>query len=288
MELDPRQLRHLLALARHGSFGKAARSLNLSQPALSVSIARLEDQVGLPLAVRRSDGARLTSAGETLLRHARTIEGTLQRAQADLASARDGTFAPLIIGATPVAARLCLAPALVTAAGHRLVRIVEADGKTLGEALRLRRLDLALLDASADPRAEDETDIPLRDLPLLLAMRAEHPLANSAPAFADLPRWPWILPPSGTLRQIADALFLSRGLQPPPVRYEADLPGAGTDLLLATNALSLVPEPMLALPGNLLVGRPLPDAAPVLRLMLRHHNRPMTADAARLLQQLLG
>jgi DNA-binding transcriptional LysR family regulator len=56
MEIDPKLLRYLLAITRSGSFGRAAAMLGVWQPALSVTIARLEDVVGAPV-MERGGGA---------------------------------------------------------------------------------------------------------------------------------------------------------------------------------------------------------------------------------------
>ncbi len=64
------QLRTLLAVARHGSIGRAAAELVVTQPAVSASIAALERDLGVPLLAREGRGIRLTPAGETLARYA--------------------------------------------------------------------------------------------------------------------------------------------------------------------------------------------------------------------------
>src|SRR5215218_6670220 len=94
------ELRHLVALqavAREGSFGRAARSLGYTQSAVSQQIAALERIVGERL-LERPGGPRrvsLTEAGELLLRHAEAIVARLSAAQADLAALAEGAAGPL-------------------------------------------------------------------------------------------------------------------------------------------------------------------------------------------------
>jgi DNA-binding transcriptional LysR family regulator len=89
------ELRHLLALqavAREGSFGRAAVRLGYTQSAVSQQIQALERAVGERL-VERPGGPRpvsLTEAGELLLRHADAIVARMQAAQADLAAFSEG------------------------------------------------------------------------------------------------------------------------------------------------------------------------------------------------------
>lgn len=67
------QLRALVAVAEHGSFGKAAAELNLTQSAISHAIASLEDELGVVLLYRGRQGASLTPTGEDILVPAQEI-----------------------------------------------------------------------------------------------------------------------------------------------------------------------------------------------------------------------
>ena len=97
------ELRHFLALeavARTGSFGKAARALGYTQSAVSQQIATLERQVGQQL-VERPGGPRpvsLTEAGRLLLTHAEAIAARVAAAQADLSALGDGEAGTLRVG----------------------------------------------------------------------------------------------------------------------------------------------------------------------------------------------
>jgi molybdate transport repressor ModE-like protein len=97
------ELRHFLALeavAREGSFGKAARSLGYTQSAVSQQIAALERIVGQRL-VERPGGPRpvsLTEAGRLLLTHADAIAARVAAAQADLTALGDGEAGALRVG----------------------------------------------------------------------------------------------------------------------------------------------------------------------------------------------
>jgi len=78
MDLTLGPLRTLEAIARHGSFSRAARELNLTQPAVSMQVAQLERRLGLPLLERVGKRAFPTRAGEVLLAHAARAFGELQ------------------------------------------------------------------------------------------------------------------------------------------------------------------------------------------------------------------
>src|ERR671936_2785394 len=96
------ELRHLTALeavAREGSFGRAAKSLGYTQSAVSQQIATLERIVGARL-IERPGGPKpvsLTEAGRLLLGHAESITARLQAAQADLSALAGGVAGALRI-----------------------------------------------------------------------------------------------------------------------------------------------------------------------------------------------
>jgi DNA-binding transcriptional LysR family regulator len=82
--MELRHLRYFVALAETGHFGHAAQRLNIVQPALSMQIRDLEEEVGGALFARTRQGVLLTAAGEVLLTEAR-------RALAQAEHARDAT-----------------------------------------------------------------------------------------------------------------------------------------------------------------------------------------------------
>jgi DNA-binding transcriptional LysR family regulator len=71
--MDLLQLEHFLAVAEEGSFTRAAERVCRTQPAISLSIKKLEDEIGAPLFTRGTMELSLTSAGKTLLLSARRI-----------------------------------------------------------------------------------------------------------------------------------------------------------------------------------------------------------------------
>ena len=78
-------LQTFVAVAEAGSLTHGAARVNLSLAAVSARIRQMEEAVGVPLLERRPHGIRVTEAGQTFLRHARTTLGALQRMTDDLA-----------------------------------------------------------------------------------------------------------------------------------------------------------------------------------------------------------
>jgi len=74
-----RQLEYILAVARAGSFTRAAQDLHVAQPSLSQQIRALESEVGGPLLERPPGPVRLTPAGRALAAEGRTAASTPAR-----------------------------------------------------------------------------------------------------------------------------------------------------------------------------------------------------------------
>ncbi|MGD0937615.1 MAG: LysR family transcriptional regulator [Streptosporangiaceae bacterium] len=69
--MDLRRLGHFLAVADHGGFSRASKAVFVSQPALSLSVRELEEELGAELFYRAGRSVRLTPAGKALLGPAR-------------------------------------------------------------------------------------------------------------------------------------------------------------------------------------------------------------------------
>ena len=207
-DLEVRQLRYFVAVAEELHFGRAAGRLGMAQPPLSRAIRDLERQLGVVLLERTTRQVRLTTAGEVLLRDARTaLEAVTAAArrtrQAGSPSPRlrvalkadvDGGLLPQILDAY-CADNAALPPELV----------LGGFGEQ-PQALREGRADVGLLLRPFDDHGLDSE--PLLTEPLLAALAAADPLAADAAA----PTWPVRLP-----RRSAQARPPDRG-QGQPVR----------------------------------------------------------------------
>lgn len=84
--MDRYLLRYFLAVAELGSFSKAAARVSVTQPTLSVGIAKLEDEVGARLFERTTRRVSLTPAGSKFLQHARRITQEYEAALREVSS----------------------------------------------------------------------------------------------------------------------------------------------------------------------------------------------------------
>jgi LysR family transcriptional regulator, benzoate and cis,cis-muconate-responsive activator of ben and cat genes len=80
--MDLRQLRYFVAVARERNFTRAAQILNMAQPPLSRQIQLLEEQLGVPLIIRKSRPVRLTEAGRLFYEQSQQILGRVEQMQA--------------------------------------------------------------------------------------------------------------------------------------------------------------------------------------------------------------
>jgi DNA-binding transcriptional LysR family regulator len=92
-----KRLQYFIALAKYGKFQIAADAMNISQPALSAELKRLEDFVGKPL-FHRSPATKLTSAGEALLPYAKAAVGAAHRFNEFASAVNTGAPTSITIG----------------------------------------------------------------------------------------------------------------------------------------------------------------------------------------------
>ncbi|MBL8211818.1 MAG: LysR family transcriptional regulator [Bryobacterales bacterium] len=178
------QLRYFAAVARAGSFTRAAESEGVTQPSLSEGIRRLEEELGTPLLERLGRTVRLTEAGERLLPHAQQVLREVAQVRR-IGRAESGTQpgGKLVVGCIPTITPYLLAPHLA----DFLVRFPEVDLQLhehltarLLERLQDGEIQLAVL-ALPIKKPEIVVSEILRE-PLLLAVSKQHALARKPQA----------------------------------------------------------------------------------------------------------
>ena len=147
-----RQLEVFLAVARAGSFRRAAESVHLSQPALSQHVGELERVLGARLFERRGRTVALTEAGRILEDHALRVFATLAGAQEAIADVVGGGGGSLVVGASTTPG-LYLMPALMGAFEREQpavsIDLRIANSRVIEAQVRANELDLGVVGGHA-------------------------------------------------------------------------------------------------------------------------------------------
>jgi DNA-binding transcriptional LysR family regulator len=175
-------LRHLLLIVEHGTFTEAARRAHLSQPALTASIRKLEEDIGAPLLLRGRTGAELTAAGQALLPHARAALVAVEDARRAARQVELVEAGEVRIGGGATACTYLLPP-ILAAYRKRYPRVALRLRETNPEQAALDALEAGALDMAVV--MSDKGDLFRKDELLLVAAKGVDP---STAAFLTFPR----------------------------------------------------------------------------------------------------
>lgn len=253
MNMDPRRLLVLLAIARTGGVLAAADELGITASAVSQQLNKLEDAIGHALVVRTNKGSVLTPAGLAMAEAGEEIERALNVARARIEGGakvagvvRIGGFASFI--RTAVIPRL---PEWRSQYPQLQIRIVEDDFPALMRLLRQRQLDAVVVEldsTTAEQRSLSAgmTEEPLLDEPWKLVVPPGALLSTENIDLARLPL-PWL----GVESSAANASVLGRLRESTGARLETvhQYEDTLTALALVAAGEGIAIVPTLALSG---------------------------------------
>jgi LysR family transcriptional regulator, nitrogen assimilation regulatory protein len=212
--MNYRQLRSFNAIARLGSFRRAAQRLRLSQPALTRQIHILEDELGVPLFVRKSDGVELTVSGEILVGHSDAMLKQLAAAKDDITSGIRKLCGNVAIGVPPALSTILFGPiAERVAASYPGIRLTLFEGVTyqLIEWLERGRIDMGVI---TDGRGGDFVMDHLVDEEVYLVGGGALRVPDSLTNLRELAEFPLILPAKGaSTRTWLEEIMVSYSVQ---------------------------------------------------------------------------
>ena len=177
MELQ--QLRYFLAVARTGSFVRAAEEENVAQPSLSQQMKKLELALNVPLFDRLGRGVRLTHYGQALLVRAESILRSVGEAEKEIGSLQQPDRGRLTVGVIPTVLPYAMARPMAAfrdAAPQAELVIRESTTEKLLEGLRTGEVDLAVL--ALPVRQPEIVCAELFREPLVVAVPRGHQLAE--------------------------------------------------------------------------------------------------------------
>ena len=194
--MNLKHLESFVRVAELGSFSKAARVLDIAQPALSRQVRSLETDLRETLLLRNGRGVTLTDAGRRLFEHGVQILQRVSQAREDLGAQRDAAVGHVTIGLPPSIGRRLTLPLIESFREHlprARLTIVEGLSANIAEWIGSGRADLGLL---YNPDAQPALEItPLLQERLCLVEAVRGRKGNRAPVpLRELGAFPLILP----------------------------------------------------------------------------------------------
>jgi DNA-binding transcriptional LysR family regulator len=234
--MDLRDIEYFAVVAQHGHLGRAAEALGLGQPALSMSLRRLEKSAQAKLVKRTPKGVELTAVGAAILSNAsklRLARDDLAREVADLAHGRAGH---LRIGASPSNSEVLLPQAcstLLMEAPKVTLDVAVLDNDALLPALRKGELDIALTHTQQRVQPDVIQEL-FRQDEFVVYCASGHRLARrKSVTLEDLAQERWAISAAGAARErpgrgsgsllSLQRVFEERGLPAPRITLVSDL-----------------------------------------------------------------
>lgn len=288
--MDSRACEYFLAVVDHDGFGRGAESLHISQPALSIAIAKLERDLGTPLFKRVGRGVVLSDAGRVFVESARRVVHEIEEARTTMQSLnglRRGYLtvaAPPSLSATPLAGLVSRFRARFP--GVTVVMHPTEDGALALAAVERAESELALTDRSRPSDRLKEHSLLSTEMVVALPPGFPIPAGNSV-ALSDLAGTPFISTQPGTRsRALLDAAINDGIDLPVAVRTphrEAIIP-----LVLQGVGAAILPDATAHQARRRgAVVRPISPAV-TYTVSLLHRNGPLTAAASAFLKLTLA
>lgn len=156
MEQHLTQYRIFYAVARAGNISRAAKELFISQPAISKSISKLEESLGMALFIRNSRGVSLTAEGQVLFQHVEAAFEALERGENELKQIQNLHIGQLKIGVSNTLCKYILLPYLkgfIAQYPHVRILIESQDTARTISMLEQQKLDIGLIAEPKNRRA---------------------------------------------------------------------------------------------------------------------------------------
>jgi DNA-binding transcriptional LysR family regulator len=282
--MDLRDLRYFETIAQLEHLGRASAKLHRTQPALTSSIRRLEQDCGVTLFEKAGRGIRLTAAGKVLLKWAQRMRFDVEDAKRELSAIGQGLAGHVRIGIVPTAAQFLLpavARQLLQEAPEVTLRTVVALVDTLTPMLRAGEIDMMV--GTEGPEEAGYVSRVLAQDAIVVATSAHHELFRGRPTLKDLTGYRWALqPPGAPTRDWLDHTFDRKHLPRPQVQVESTMLLMLPALIEQTGLLSFISRHHLAgrSARSGLKEVPIKDAVMLRRLVVTYRNNSFLSPAA--------
>jgi DNA-binding transcriptional LysR family regulator len=284
MNVGLRQLRAFLAVARRGSFTRAAEDVALSQSAVSLSVRQLENELGLKLLDRTTRQVQLTAVGSTLVATGSRLIDELDATLRELRDIGEQHRGRVVMACVPAVARSLMPKCVVYCAEKWPSISLSIDDSAASEVIRkVARGEVEFGIASGEIASVDLLVQPLMDDPFRLVCRRDDPLAAKPSV-----RWTQLtgrrlvmLDNTSGSRQVIEAALSSTGTQ---VEVFLELAQPSSVLGMVETGVGIAIVPQLAAPrGDDTVLATLRLVRPVVNrtiLLLRRRDRSLSPAAS--------
>jgi len=221
-----RRLQVFHAVAKHGSFTRAAETLFMTQPAVTFQVKQLEEQFNTRLLDRGHGKVSLTPAGEIVNAYAERILGLSDEMETRIGELTDELTGVLTIGASPTIAAYWL-PALVSKFKQKYPRVVPrvfvGNSESIQNRVSAHEIDVGMVERdTTDP--DLECTLAYRD-ELLVVVHPDHPLSKQKSVRAkDLQPHPFVdRDPGAAIRALAEEFLRAGGVPPEQLERTAEM-----------------------------------------------------------------
>lgn len=253
-----RRLQVFHAVARHGSFTRAAEHLFMTQPAVTFQIKQLEEHFNTRLLDRGHGKVTLTPAGEIVLAYAERILNLSDELESRVSELTDELAGTLTIGTSTTIAAYWM-PHLVESFKRKyprvIPRVIVGNSQLTEGRVASREIDLGLIEIVTDQPGIERTTA-ARD-ELLVICKPGHPLSSaSALSAADLLDHPFITrDPGNAIRELAEGFFEAAGIGMEQLMICAELGSLATVKHLAAQGQGFAIASAVAIQRDLREGR---------------------------------
>ncbi|WP_426136741.1 LysR family transcriptional regulator [Pseudomonas sp. PWP3-1b2] len=178
--MNLKALEYCVEIARQSSFTKAAQALHVAQPALSMAVSRLEDELGVVLFNRATRQISVTAEGQLFLARAEACLQGLAGARRELQDLTQLHSGEIRVGVPPMYGIRHIPQLLMQYRAQYpgiAMHVVEGSADEINQRLTTRDIDVALLESRrVDP---DWESVLLGSDEMVLCMSAQHPLAGA-------------------------------------------------------------------------------------------------------------
>jgi DNA-binding transcriptional LysR family regulator len=261
-----RDLEILVAVIQTGSMGKAAAMLNMTQPAVSKSIAHLEHTFSVRLLDRSRQGIEPTAYGHAIVKRGIAMFDELRQGAQDVAFLSDPTVGEIRVGGTEQVNSAIFAPIIehLSRKHPRMsFHVIAGDLRMNLRELDARRIDIVVAGIMRPLDEERSVEILFND-PLVVIAGPSHPLARRRKVdVAELLEHAWTLQPADhQFASTARESFRALGLNPPKITAETTSTNLRRKLLATGRFLSMAPRSLVLFPHKDPALKILPVALP--------------------------